>query len=216
MIFFDLDGTLLDSNGVWLEVDNTFLGRRGLAPTPEYTFTVGHSIFPVAAQFTKDYYHLEDDPEDIMAEWRSLARDAYAHTVPLKRGAKELLDRLRSQGWPIALLTASLPDLCRAALDRHGLTGYFQGFFFAQEEGVEKRNSKAYLLAAERFGVYPEDCVLFEDSPHNCAAAQAAGFDVIGVYDEFYKDQWDEVQANSRRAIRSLYDLLTEPFLLFP
>ncbi len=215
MIFFDLDGTLLDSNGVWLEVDNTFLGRRGLSPTPEYTFTVGHSIFPVAAQFTKDYYHLTDDPEDIMAEWRSLARDAYVHTVPLKPGARELLDRFRAQGWPMALLTASLPDLCRAALDRHGLTGYFQGFFFAQEEGMEKRNSKAYILAAERFGVVPQDCVLLEDSPHNCAAAQAAGFSVIGVYDNFYRDHWAEVQANSRRAVMSLYDLLTEPFLLF-
>ena len=72
MIFFDLDGTLIDSNGVWLQVDHTFLGRRGLEITPEYTYTVGHSIFPVAARFTKEYYHLADTPEDIMAEWRGL------------------------------------------------------------------------------------------------------------------------------------------------
>ena len=76
MIFFDLDGTLIDSNGVWLQVDHTFLGRRGLEITPEYTYTVGHSIFPVAAQFTKRYYHLEDSAEDIMAEWRALSYDA--------------------------------------------------------------------------------------------------------------------------------------------
>lgn len=216
MIFFDLDGTLLDSNGVWLRVDDVFLGRRGLTPTEEYTHTVGHSIFPVAAQFTRDYYSLDDTPEAIMAEWRTLAYDAYAHTVPLKPGARELLDKLQAQGCPMALLTASLPELCRAAMERHGLNDYFQGLFFAQEAGLEKRDSRVYTLAAERFGASPEDCVLLEDAPHNCAAAQAAGFSVIGVYDDFYKNRWAEVQANSRRAVRSLRDLLTEPFLLFP
>ena len=62
MIFFDLDGTLIDSNGVWLQVDHDFLGRRGLQVTEEYSYVVGHSIFPVAAQFTKDYYGLPDTP----------------------------------------------------------------------------------------------------------------------------------------------------------
>ena len=56
MLLFDLDGTLIDSNGVWVAVDECFLSRRGLRPTPEYCHTVGHSILPAAAQFTRDYY----------------------------------------------------------------------------------------------------------------------------------------------------------------
>ena len=208
MVFFDLDGTLLDSNGVWLRVDDQFLGRRGLSATPEYSFTVGHSIFPVAARFTKDYYHLPDEPEAIMAEWRAMAYDAYAHQVPLKPGARALLDKLTSRGDRLALLTASLPELCRAAIDRHGLNGYFQGLFFAQDAGLEKRDSRVYTLVAERFGVHPRDCVLLEDAPHNCAAARAAGFTVIGIYDDFYKDRWDEVVSNSHYAVRSLEELL--------
>ena len=36
MLIFDLDGTLLDSNGVWLEVDKTFLARRNAPYTKEY------------------------------------------------------------------------------------------------------------------------------------------------------------------------------------
>ena len=119
MIFFDLDGTLLDSNGVWLNVDNEFLGRRGLKPTQEYVFAVGHSIFPVAAQYTKDYYHLEDSPQSIMDEWRALAFDSYSHTIPLKPGAQELLALLQLQGHRMTLLTASHPDLCHAAVTHH-------------------------------------------------------------------------------------------------
>ena len=207
MIFFDLDGTLIDSNGVWLQVDHTFLGRRGLGITPEYTYTVGHSIFPVAAQFTRDYYHLEDSPEDIMAEWRGLAYDAYAHTIPLKPGARELLDRLRAEGRDMALLTAGLPELAKAAVSRHGLEVYFQGLFFAHDVGLEKRDPEVYRIAAQRFGVSPADCLLLEDAPHNCAAARQAGFRVIGVYDDFYEKQWDLVVKNSHRAVKSLEEL---------
>ncbi len=208
MYFFDLDGTLLDSNGVWAKVDDDFLRRRGFTATPEYTFTVSHSIFPVAAQYTKEYCNLSESPEEIMAEWRSMAYDAYAHTIPLKPGARALLDKLRSQGERMALLTASLPELCRAAMDRHGLTSCFEGMFFSQEVGLEKRDPAVYPLAAKRFGFSPEDCVLFEDGPHNCAAARAAGFHVVGVYDNFFGQDWDELVQNSHRAVKSLEELL--------
>ena len=67
MYLFDFDGTLVDSNGVWVEIDNGFLARRGLTPTREYSDTVGHSIFPIAAQFTKDYYCLDMTPEAMLA-----------------------------------------------------------------------------------------------------------------------------------------------------
>ena len=66
MKLFDLDGTLIDSNGIWVDVDLRFLGRHGLTPTEEYTYAVGHSIFPVAAEFTRDYYGLDLTPEEIM------------------------------------------------------------------------------------------------------------------------------------------------------
>lgn len=208
MIFFDLDCTLIDSNGVWLQVDHTFLGRRGLEITPEYTYTVGHSIFPVAAQFTKRYYHLEDSAEDIMAEWRALAYDAYAHTIPLKPGALELLDKLREEGRDMALLTAGLPELAKAALLRHKLEVYFRGLFFAQDVGLEKKDPKVYHIAADQFGVSSADSVLVEDAPHNCMAARAAGFRVVGIYDDFYAQQWDRVIKNSDRAVKSLHELL--------
>ena len=208
MIFFDLDGTLIDSNGVWLQVDHTFLGRRGLKITPEYTYTVGHSIFPVAAQFTKEYYHLEEPPEEIMAEWRELAYDAYAHTIPLKPGARNLLDKLRAEGRDMALLTAGLPELAKAAVERHGLKEYFLGLFFAHDVGLEKRDPEVYRIAARQYGVSPTDCILVEDAPPNCAAARTAGFRVVGIYDDFYTKQWEMVVENSDRAIKTLEELL--------
>ena len=67
MFFFDLDGTLIDSNGIWKDVDRTFLARRGLPYTHAYYEGVAHTIFPLAAKFTKEFCHLSESCEDIMA-----------------------------------------------------------------------------------------------------------------------------------------------------
>lgn len=210
MLLFDLDGTLIDSNGVWVEVDRTFLARRGLTATPEYSHTVGHSIFPVAAQYTKDYYHLEEDPQAIMDEWMALARDAYAHQVPMKPGALDFLTLCRQLGERMVLTTACVPELCRAVLERHKLTPFFSSVLFAQELGVEKRDPRYFQAVLTHLGVRPEDCTLFEDSPGACRTARKAGIQVVGVYDPFYEDYQQELREVSHRYIRSFRELLTK------
>ena len=207
MLLFDLDGTLIDSNGIWEAIDLAFLGRHGLTPTEEYAHTVGHSIFPVAAVFTRDYYHLDLTPEAIMEEWMAQARSAYAQ-VDMKPGALAYLNRCRDRGETMALVTACVPELCRAALVRHGLEPFFTDLIFAQELGLEKRDPQVFRLAAERLGVSPEDCVLYEDAPHNCTAAQAAGMKAIGVYDPFYAKFRDQMRRSCDGYITSFLELL--------
>ena len=93
MYFFDLDGTLLDSNGIWLDIDIEFLGRRGISPVPEdYTDYVTHHSAPDAARYTRERFSLPETPEEIMEGWMSMARSAYAHTLPLKPGVPAFLD----------------------------------------------------------------------------------------------------------------------------
>ena len=132
MYIFDLDGTITDTNGLWVEVDDEFLARRGLSPTPEYTDTVARSIYPIAAQFTRDYYRLPDAPEAIMAEWDTLAERHYRELAPLKPGAAEFLRQCRGEGKPLALFTACRPTLSRAVLERFGLWELFGHKVFAE------------------------------------------------------------------------------------
>lgn len=208
MHIFDLDGTLVDSNGLWMEVDVEFLGRRGLAPTAEYEAVVARSIFPVAASFTKEYYHLPDSPEAIMAEWEELAAHHYRDLVPLKAGAAALLDQYRRRGEPMALFTACRPHLCRMVLDRFGLTEYFTHIVYAEEIGLEKHHPQCFLRLCQLIDAPPEDCVLLDDSPSNCATARAAGMDTVGVYDHFYAPRQEELRQLCRRYVTSLEELL--------
>ena len=210
MYIFDLDGTITDTNGVWLEVDLEFLARRNLVHTPEYQRVVECSIYPIAARFTKDYYHLPDAPEDIMAEWDVMAERHYRELAPLKPGAEDFLRQCAAQGRPMALFTACRPALCRAALERFGLWELFGHIVFAEEIGLEKRDPQCFVELSARLGAQLEECTLFDDSPDNCAAAVRAGMGAVGVYDAYYENRQEELKAVCGRYVRSFEELLSE------
>lgn len=208
MILFDFDGTLVDSNGVWEVVDNTFLARRGLTPTWEYSETVGHSIFPLAAQFTIDYYHLDMSPQAIMDEWTEMGREAYLSQVPAKPGALAFLEQCARQGEDMALLTACVPEFCKAALKRLDIERYFSQLIFVQELGMLKKDPATFVHVLKELGASPEESTLYEDSPGACAAAKEAGLTVVGVYDPFYARYEAELKALCHRYIHSFTELI--------
>lgn len=210
MYIFDLDGTITDTNGIWLDVDREFLARRGLPHTQEYQRVVERSILPLAAQFTKDYYHLPESPEDIMAEWTAMADRHYREQVQLKPGVEAFLRQCSAQGLPMAVFTACRPALCRAALERFQLTQLFDRIVFAEEIGLEKRDPRCFVELSGLLGVPLKDCVLFDDNPDNCATAARAGMTAVGVYDAYYHSRQEELKAVCARYIRSFEELTGE------
>ena len=208
MKLFDLDGTLIDSNGVWQEVDHCFLSARGLECTSEYLVTVGHSIFPIAAQYTKDYYHLDMSPAAIMEEWLSLARDAYEHHISLKPGVRAFLEQEAAKGETLALVSACVPELGYAVLNRHGLTSLFRHLVFAQEIGLEKRDPRFFHQVLELLDVAPAACTFYEDAPDNCTVGKEIGMIVVGVLDPFYADKAECMAQVCDRCITDFTELL--------
>lgn len=138
MLLFDMDGTLIDSNGIWKDVDTRFLEKRGLPYTQEYYEGVAHTIFPLAAKFTKEFCHLPESEAAIMAEWTEMAGDIYATDVTEKPGVRAYLEQMKNRGERMAVVTSAVPVHCRAALTHLGLLPYFERIFFAQELGTEK------------------------------------------------------------------------------
>ena len=139
MLLFDMDGTLIDSNGIWKDVDTRFLEKRGLPYTQEYYEGVAHTIFPLAAKFTKEFCHLPESEAAIMAEWMEMAGDIYATDVTEKPGVRAYLEQMKNRGERMAVVTSAVPVHCRTALTHLGLLPYFERIFFAQELGTEKK-----------------------------------------------------------------------------
>ena len=204
MYFFDLDGTLLDSNGIWLDIDRDFLARHGISPVPEdYTEYVTHHSFPDAAAYTRRRFGLDMPEEDICRAWLDMALEAYSHQLPLKPGAGEYVRRAHERGERCALLSSCMPELCRAALAHHGLTDCFSHILTAAELGLEKRNPALYRHAAERCGVPNGDCVLFDDSSLACAAA-LKGIEIFERED--YMSKIARIEAISKREMLGFTD----------
>ena len=210
MYLFDLDGTLIDSNGIWAEVDRTFLARRGYPYTKEYYEGVAHTIFPLAAVFTKEYCHLSESTDEIMAEWMELAKDLYAH-VSVKPGVRAYLKQCKAEGRRMAVVTSSVPEHCHTALKNLDLEKYFERIIFAQQLGLEKKKPELWLAAAQENGVRPEECTIFDDSLAACWGARAAKMRVVGVYDGFFAQDEKEMRAFCDVYIKNFEELLWLP-----
>ena len=210
MFLFDLDGTLIDSNGIWKDVDREFLARRGMPYTHAYYEGVAHTIFPLAAKFTKEFCHLSESCEEIMAEWMDLARDLFAH-VPVKPGVRAYLKQCRAEGRRMAVVTSSVPEHCRTALHHLNLEKYFERIVFAHDLGLEKKDPEIWRLAAREGGVRPEDCTIFDDSLAACGGARAAKMRVVGVYDRFFSQDEKEMRDFCDVYIQSFEELLWMP-----
>ena len=207
MLIFDMDGTLIDSNGIWRDVDIAFLEKRNMPYTKEYYEGVAHTIFPLAAVFTKEYCKLEESCEEIMAEWMEMAGDMYATAVTVKPGVRAYLERCRERGERMMVLTSSVPEHCRTALTHLGLMDFFERIVFAQELGLEKKNPDCFRKAAAAVGVKPEECTMFDDSVAACRGAKSAGLQVVGVYDSYFDMTVDEMQQVCDRYIRSFEEM---------
>lgn len=209
MYFFDLDGTLIDSNGIWKDVDKTFLARRGIPYSHAYYEGVAHTIFPLAAEFTKEFCGLTESCEEIMAEWMELARGLYS-TVSLKPGVRAYLRQCRVEGRRMGIVTSSVPEHCREALEHLRIGAYFERVLFAHELRMEKQSPELWRIASDTAGVRPEECTVFDDSLASCRGARAAGMRVVGVYDSYFAANEAEMRGFCDRYIRDFTELLRD------
>ena len=113
-------------------------GQEGLPYTHAYYEGVAHTIFPLAAKFTKEFCNLPESCEEIMAEWMELAEDLYAH-VSIKPGVRAYLKQCKAEGRRLAVVTSSVPEHCRTALKALSLEKYFENITFAHDLGLEKK-----------------------------------------------------------------------------
>ena len=210
MFFDDLDGPLIDSNGIWKQIDRDFLARRNLPSPRAYYEGVAHTALPMAAVFTKEYCHLEESCEEIIAEWMEMSRDAYAK-VPVKPGVRAYLKQGKAEGRRMAIVTSSVPEHCYTALKKLDLEQYFENVTFAQQAGMHKKHPDVWRSAAKNNGVRPQDCTVFDDSLAACSGARLAGMRVIGVHDSFFNQDEPEMRAFCDVYIQSFEDLLWLP-----
>lgn len=200
---FDLDGTLFDSMGVWMEVDRQFLSKRKITMPDDYHDEVKCRNFPEAAQYTKSRFALPESEEEIMREWSEMTQRRYESDVVLKPYAKEYLTSLKERGVKLAIATSSKQALYAPVFARCGIAEYFDTVV-TTEDTKPKRFSDVYEEAARRLGLSPCDCAVFEDIAVGIQSAKRAGFYTVAVH--------DVASAADRALLRTHADLYIQSF----
>ena len=89
---FDVDGTIVDSLGIWEKIDCEFLERkRGIKVPEDYSASIATMNFKETADYTIKRFNLSDSPESLMEEWTEMAVYEYSHNLSLKDGVKDFL-----------------------------------------------------------------------------------------------------------------------------
>ena len=183
---FDMDGLLIDSErpimAAWIEAARTldielshtqYMQVVGLA-TAESELILGALLGGPEA-----YRHAIDHVRKLL----QLRRADGLPMFPIKPGAAEFLGALRQRGTRCAVASSSTSGQIQACLGSLGVLHHFEAFAGGDEVARAKPDPALYLLAAERLGVAPADCVAFEDSENGAKAALAAGLRVVIVPD---------------------------------
>lgn len=205
---FDLDGTLLDSSWVWEKVDEKFLGDRGFQVPDDYVDEISPLGAERAAVYTIERFGLNEDKDDIVREWIEMAKKEYATEVVCKPYAKEFLEELHKLNIKMAVATSSDRELFMKTLEREGILKYFQKIVTVDEVERGKGYPDIYEEAARRIKVNPHKCLVFEDILAGLTGASLGEFNVVAVFDEKSKHNWEKIKSISKYSINDYKELL--------
>ena len=205
---FDLDGTLLDSSLVWEKVDEKFLGDRGFQVPDDYVDEISPLGAERAAVYTIERFGLNEDKDDIVREWIEMAKKEYATEVVCKPYAKEFLEELHKLNIKMAVATSSDRELFMKTLEREGILKYFQKIVTVDEVERGKGYPDIYEEAARRIKVNPHKCLVFEDILAGVTGASLGEFNVVAVFDEKSKHNWEKIKSISKYSINDSKELL--------
>lgn len=180
-VIFDFDGVIIDSEtpifAIWAAI---YADHGGELTMDHWRHALGtHKGFDPYAELSRQTgVALEREvwvPRIRAEHWRRCEAE------PLCPGVLDRLAEARALGMPAAVASSSSRDWVEPWLVRHGLRDLVAAICTRDDVREVKPAPDLFLLAAERLGVPPSECVVFEDSPNGVTAAQAAGAWTVAV-----------------------------------
>ena len=183
-VIFDLDGLLIDSEYSFYKMDENFLRRydKTFSLDDYVKYHCGKTVIDNISLFIKKY----DLPISLDEGLKIINEDIQKDIdrgIPLKKGAKELLDYLKENRYKIVLATSSTKERALTLLEKDQVLDYFDCYVFGSDVKHGKPYPDVFLKAADIVDSDPKKCLVLEDSEAGIKAAYDAHIKVICIPD---------------------------------
>jgi HAD superfamily hydrolase (TIGR01509 family) len=206
-LIFDCDGVLIDSEYLASRVESEVVGELGLTLGVEEAHelflgkTVDGVLDTIAARTGRR-------PSNAwIYNWAFATAHAFLRELKAVDGVGVAVEALRRRGHRMAVASQSPLARVRLSLQVAGLAGQFgEHIYVTSMVARPKPAPDIYLLAAQKLGTEPANCIVIEDSPAGAAAARAAGMRVVGYAPGVTRDS---MLASGAHVIRSMDELIS-------
>ena len=208
-VLFDMDGLMVDTESLATEAFIHSAKKQGYDITKEETLLVLGFTTKSIYEFWENYF------KDSNVSGKQLVDDHYKYiedilftTGPRKMSyIEELLKYLKNSNYKVAVASSSSMNHIINNMEKTDLKKYIDEFASGAEVENGKPAPDVFLLAAERLGITPEECLVFEDSKAGVIAGSSAGAKVIMVPDMFKPDK--ECKERTYRIVGNLGEVIS-------
>lgn len=207
-IIFDVDGTLLDSEKIYMRAWKEAGAKYGYTITDEALLKTRAVDSKVANAVFLSYCG-EDFPLETVRQERIRISEKLIAQAPetelLKPYAREILEYLREEGYPMAVASSTALETTKDHLAHAGLLEFFPVVVCGDMVEHGKPAPDIFLKAAQQSGASPADCIVVGDSPADVGAAWAAGIPMVLIPDQVPLNP--DTQSKSRYVLQDLSQL---------
>lgn len=173
---FDMDGLLIDSEPLWLQAEMDIFSSLGLDLSDRHKLpdTLGLRIDLVVRMWFEAMPWQGLSQEEVAGRIIERAIELVREKRPLLPGVQQALELCRSLDLNIGLASASPLHMQQQVLKMFDLESYFDQLVSAEYLPYSKPHPEVYLIAAERLGSEPHNCITLEDSFNGMIATKAA------------------------------------------
>ncbi len=181
-VLFDMDGVLIDSEPLWKKAGMDIFNEYGIPATYEDMLALTGVPAPTIAKKIYEKYHPASIPaEEMGKKLNDRAISMILENKPLINGVVETLESLKSQGYELAVASASPRYLLEGITKSCGIDQYFSYLSSAAELPYSKPHPAVWLNAAEKLGIVPQNCIGIEDSIVGMISVKAAFMKCIAI-----------------------------------
>ncbi|KKT58339.1 MAG: HAD hydrolase, family IA, variant 3 [Candidatus Amesbacteria bacterium GW2011_GWA1_44_24] len=194
-VIFDLDGTVLDNEGVWESVFREVVENHNFQFSI-FNFQTNKWMHEPGLGIASNWRNiLVGSPDTGMLSIDDLTRETwkafqerFTNQDPqfkIREGIVELVEKIKELGWMTALCTGSNWVVVEKELEELEMHLAFDVTTTGEEVMMSKPDPEIYLLTAQKLGVEPESCLVIEDAIAGVRAATEAGCKVIGLTSDY-------------------------------